>query len=43
MSLEAKHCAASLSSQSPDSGPDLVPGLNMVDLLNVKLSYESAV
>jgi len=43
MPLEAKRCAASLSSQSLESGPDLAPSLNMVDLLNVKLSYERVV
>jgi hypothetical protein len=43
MPREAKGCAASPSSQCQESGPDLVPSLNMVDLLNVKLSYERAV
>ena len=27
----------------PGCGPDLAPSLNMVDLLNVKLSYERTV
>jgi hypothetical protein len=35
--------AVSPSSQSPESEPDRAPNLNMVDLLNVKLSYERAV
>ncbi len=35
--------AVSLSSQSSESVPDQAPGLNTVDLLNVKLSYERAV
>jgi hypothetical protein len=43
MLQEAEARAASLSSQNPESAPDLAPGLNTVDLLNVKLSYERAV
>jgi hypothetical protein len=43
MPQEAKGRTASLSSQSSESGPDQAPGLNTVDLLNVKLSYERAV
>jgi hypothetical protein len=31
------------SNQCQESGLDLAPSLNMVDLLNVKLSYERAV
>ena len=43
MPREAKGRAVSPSSQSPESEPDRAPNLNMVDLLNVKLSYERTV
>ena len=36
-------CTAQLSIRRPGSGPDLAPSLNMVDLLNMKLSYERTV
>jgi hypothetical protein len=43
MPQEAKGCAASLLSQSLEGELDMAPSFNMVDLLNVKLSYERAV